>query len=284
LPSFTTDRLLQGTRFSQINDTSHKRNLGLLIARLCDWERVAFLDDDITIPRPADLNLAAGLTDEHAGVGLAIDENPPSFPDNSVVCHAFRDAGGDQGMFVGGGALVVGQESLYSFFPNTYNEDWFFLVGKDNLRPVATVGRAMQRPYDPYGDGRRAQAEELGDCLAEGLFWLFDNGGSVQDADALFWREFLSRRISFIAEVVGMVHHMSIDTGRRLKMLYALRAARDRSERITPELCTLFVSRWRNDRVAWGNHVDSLRERHNAVHVGKVLAGLGLTGQSRLVW
>jgi hypothetical protein len=283
LPRFATDRLLEGTRFYRTTDTSRKRNLGLLIAQLCGWERVVFLDDDIAIPDPADLSVAAGLTDRYAGVGLAIDESWPSFPDNSVVCHAFRDAGGDQGMFVGGGALVVGTASMRSFFPNIYNEDWFFLVGEHDLRPVTMVGRAVQRPYDPYEDGRRAQSEELGDCLAEGLFWLFDNDGSIQDADAPFWADFLRRRISFITEVTGMVHRMHTAKGLRSKMLTALRAARVRSERITPELCTRFVSLWLDDRVTWHAHVDHHRERHSGVDIEKALAALGLMAQSRLV-
>ena len=282
LPRFATDRLLQGTRFHRTTDTSRKRNLGLLIARLCGWERVVFLDDDIAIPDSGDLLLAAGLAEDYAGVGLAIDATWPSFPDNSVVCHAFRDAGGDQGMFVGGGALVVRPASMESFFPNIYNEDWFFLFGEDGLRPVTMVGRALQRPYDPYEDGRRAQSEELGDCLAEGLFWLFDNGGSIEDADAPFWAEFLGKRISFITEVTGMVHRMHVATGLRSKMLTALRAARGRSERITPELCTRFVSAWREDRGTWHAHVDHLRERHSTNDVEKALAGLGLMAQSRL--
>ncbi|MBB4907669.1 hypothetical protein [Actinophytocola algeriensis] len=281
LPRFSTDRLLAGTRFYRTTDTSQKRNLGLLIARLSGWERVAFLDDDITIPEPSDLKVAAGLTDRYAGVGLQIDPRSPSFPDNSVVCHAYRDAGGDQGMFVGGGALVVGSASMTSFFPNIYNEDWFFLLGEDNLRPVTMVGRALQRPYDPYEDGSRAQVEELGDCLAEGLFWLFDNGGSIQDADAVFWQSFLARRISFIADVVAMVNRMPGGGGKRLRMLAALKAARDRSERIKPDLCTQFVARWRNDRVTWRNHVDELQERHRVKNAEKVLTTLGLTGQSR---
>lgn len=282
LPHFATDQLLAGTRFQRTSDTSRKRNLGLLIAQLCGWERVVFLDDDIAIPDLADLWLAAGLTDRYAGVGLAIDGSWPSFPDNSVVCHAFRDAGGDQGMFVGGGALVAGAASMRSFFPNIYNEDWFFLLGENSLGPVTMVGRALQRPYDPYEDGRRAQSEELGDCLAEGVFWLFDNGGSIEDADAPFWAEFLGKRISFITEVTGMVHRMHVATGLRSKMLTALRAARGRSERITPELCTRFVTAWRHDRGTWRDHVDHLRDRHSADDVEKALAGLGLMAQSRL--
>jgi hypothetical protein len=118
LPRFATGKLLTRAGFWRSADTSHKRNLGLLLARLWGWHSVVFLDDDITIPDHEDLRMAAWLTEEYAGVGIAIDPKRPSYPDNSVVCHAYREAGGDQGTFIGGGALVVGAESMNSFFTN----------------------------------------------------------------------------------------------------------------------------------------------------------------------
>jgi glycosyltransferase involved in cell wall biosynthesis len=280
LPRLAADDMLAGTRFHRSTDTSQKRNLGLLIARLCDWQRVVFLDDDIIIPNPEDLRTAAGLTEIYAGVGLSIDGNAPnSFPDNSVVCHAYREAGGDQGMFIGGGALAIGAQSINSFFPNIYNEDWFFLLGEDTLRPVTATGRVFQRPYDPFL-GRRAQTEELGDCLAEGLFWLLDTGRSLKDADEQYWKESLHRRREFITEVVAMVNDLRGTEAKRLKMLASLRAARDRCERIRPELCTRYVALWRDDRDRWRQHVD-VWESHRDKNVEKVLSALGLAGQAR---
>jgi hypothetical protein len=55
-----------------------------------------------------------------------------------------------------------------SFFPDIYNEDWFYLLDDDRLRPVTLVGEAIQPAYDPYRDPCRAQVEESGDDLAEG--------------------------------------------------------------------------------------------------------------------
>lgn len=283
LPRFAADDMLARSRFHRSTDTSQKRNLGLLIARLCGWRQVVFLDDDIIIPNPEDLRTAAGLTDTYAGVGLSIDGNAPnSFPDNSVVCHAYREAGGDQGMFIGGGALAIGAQSINSFFPNIYNEDWFFLLGEDTLRPVTATGRVFQRPYDPFV-GRRAQAEELGDCLAEGLFWLLDTGRSLKDADERYWKESLHRRREFITEVVAMVNDLKGAESKRLKMLAALQAARDRCERIKPELCTRYVALWRDDRDRWRRYVETRQKSLSDTNVEKVLSNLGLAAQSRLL-
>lgn len=280
LPRFATNDLLARTPFKLTADTSQKRNLALVLARSAGWQRVVLLDDDIAIPDPEDLRVAARLTEDYAGVGLAIDPEEPSFPDNSVVCHAYRDAGGDQGMFIGGGALAVGAHAMNSFFPNIYNEDWFFLLGEKTLRPVTMTGRALQRPYDPY-TCRRAQGEELGDCLAEGLFWLLDNGRTIEDADERYWEKSLARRLEFIAEVDGMVREMKGDNRRQLKMLASLRAAKDRCERITPKLCTDYMSAWQDDRKRWRDHLDTrLAMDDGEANIEKAVSSLGLTGQS----
>src|SRR5215467_3110785 len=135
LPELTTSRLLAGTIFERQTDVSTKRNLALLLGHALQWKRVVFLDDDIKVPKPRDLSKAVSLLDAHDAVGLRIG----GFPDNSTVCHAFREAGGQQDTFIGGGALAVEVERNRTFFPNIYNEDWFFVLdaGK-GLQSVAT--------------------------------------------------------------------------------------------------------------------------------------------------
>src|SRR5215472_17786576 len=117
LPELETSRLLAGTPFERETDVSTKRNLALVLSHMLRWKRVVFLDDDIRVPDPADLSKAVSLLGTHAAVGLGIG----GFPDNSVVCHAFREAGGWQETFIGAGALAVDVERNCSFFPNVYN-------------------------------------------------------------------------------------------------------------------------------------------------------------------
>ncbi len=111
LPAFATTDVLREAGFAYPKDTSAKRNLGLVFARFAGWERVVFLDDDIHLPDPDDLERAAQLLGHYEAVGLEIGD----FPDNSVVCHAHRETGGEQFTFIGGGALAVGRESMSSF-------------------------------------------------------------------------------------------------------------------------------------------------------------------------
>ncbi|WP_328646823.1 hypothetical protein OHS58_00870 [Amycolatopsis sp. NBC_00348] len=251
VPEFATDKLLRLHKFDRRVDTSRKRNLGLLIAVLAGWQRILFLDDDIVLPDPADVSAAAGLLGEHAVVGLANS----GMPDNSVVCHALRDIGAAQKTFIGGGALVVGERAFGSFFPNIYNEDWFFLLDGLRLRPSAVTGTAIQHPYDPYRDARRARGEELGDTLAEGVYGLLDNGLGLADADEKYWREFLPDRRRIISTTIEQVLASAIEPAQKARMVAALKAAIGRSHLITPELCVAYLRAWQTDCARWRKHI-----------------------------
>lgn len=274
MPRFSTDYLMENSSFDRNTDTSLKRNVGLLISHLMGWRRVVFLDDDIFVADPQHLRIAAGLTDIHDVVGLNIG----GYPDNSVVCHAYREAGGPQKTFIGGGALAVGARSMRSFFPNIYNEDWFFLLDEEGLRQLAVTGSVSQEPYDPYAVRQRARLEELGDCLAEGLFWLLDVGKTTRDADHRFWRTFLARRRYFINDVIAMVDSAAIDRDKRGSMLSALRAARSKSRSISAHQCFRYLAAWQTDRRRWRRHLDDRHEEHATIvgEIEKLFSSLGL--------
>jgi len=247
LPEFRTDRVLSANRLLvRQTDTSLKRNLGVLVAQAMGWRRVLFLDDDVAVPEPADLGLAASLLDRYDAVGLEMC----GFPDNSVVCHANREAGGWQETFIGGGALVAALDRIDSFFPNIYNEDWFYLLGRDRLRPVTVLGRAIQRPYDPFANPMRARAEELGDNLAEGIFSLLDAGGKINDATARYWRGFLTARARFIDDILRRTEAGPAGPDQP-RIIESLRAAAGRLKIITPQLCATYVEAWQTDRAVW---------------------------------
>jgi hypothetical protein len=272
VPEFATSAVLDNARhgylFKHRTDTSLKRNIGLMFAHVASWDRIVFLDDDIAVPRPEDLNDAVGLLDHYAGVGLSIG----GFPDNSVVCHAYRDAGGAQDTFIGGGALAVGRESFSAFFPSIYNEDWFFLLNETGLRSSTLTGNAIQARYDPYRETMRARSEELGDSLAEGLFSLLDADRQLTQADARFWARFLEKRRRFIDEIIVMAESALLDFADKKRLTAALKAAKGRNWLIDPKMCVDYMEAWRADRKHWEQHVQMLPP----AGIQSLLASLGL--------
>lgn len=280
LPKLATSSLLAGTRFDRRTDVSTKRNLALMLSHAVRWKRVVFLDDDIRVPNPGDLSKAAGLLDSHIAVGLDIG----GFPDNSMVCHAFREAGGWQETFIGGGALAVDIKRNRSFFPNVYNEDWFFVLdaGK-RLHSVASAGQVLQYPYDPYRVDR-ARAEEFGDVLAEGTFWLLDQGKPGSDGDLAHWGTFLSHRRQFIEQVQDMVEvTTSISATERARMGEALKAALGRCKHITPELCVSYMKALATDQERWQRHIQQIR-RQPKQSLEDALGALTVPGKTPLTW
>jgi hypothetical protein len=252
--------MLSGTRFERKTDTSLKRNLGLALSRMVGWGHVLFLDDDIRVEQPDDIRHAAALADTYAAVGLANN----GFPDNSVVCHAYRKVGGSQDSFIGGGALVVPGSRTLSFFPNIYNEDWFFLLDDDRLSPVAVTGKVTQKEYDPFRDASRARSEEFGDCIAEGVYALLDDGKKVHDADADYWRGYLEVRRRLIDDVLSRLPGAGLDAAERRRIVEALKGAQGRREFITPEMCVSYLRAWSADRKRWQTYLRRLPRKQSA--------------------
>jgi len=274
LPELETSRLLTGTIFERRTDLSTKRNLALVLSHMLRWKRIIFLDDDIRVRNPGDLSRAAGLLDTHVAVGLGTE----GMADNSMVCHAFRAVGGWQETFVGGGALAVSIKQDQSFFPNVYNEDWFFLLDSGKrLQSVASVGQVLQYPYDPYRV-ERARAEEFGDVLAEGIFWLLDQGKPGSEGDLEHWRNFLKHRKEFIRQVRSMVASQDgIDSAERPRVQEALTAALGRCERIDPELCVAYMKALAADQDRWQRYIQQVR-RPPVPSLEKALHSLTVSG------
>jgi hypothetical protein len=251
LPPWETSRLLSQTIFARRTDLSAKRNLGLMLSRMLGWSRILFLDDDITAPNPDELRKANRLLRRHHAVGLRIG----GFPDHSVVCHAYKLVGGHQESFIGGGALVIETERCDSFFPDIYNDDWFFMLDTEGkLRSVAQAGEVRQGYFDPFHNVDRAKAEEFGDVLAEGIYWLLDRGGSAFEADQRHWAEFLVKRRRFIERILNM----ALERNERRHVVDALRGSLERLVCIKPELCERYLEAWARDRDMWLRHIEAL--------------------------
>lgn len=228
-------------------DIARKRNVGLLLARLCGWRTIMFLDDDIRGLTASAVSGAAALTARFQAAGFKINR----YPDNSVVCHANRLAGGTQDVFVSGSALVVDVARSDTLFPPIYNEDWLFLFDAAQCRSITLAGTLSQLEYRPFARPRRAVSEEFGDVIAEGLYRLLHEGGVVTDATHTYWRNTLERRFRLIDHIADELLLREEDAPTTGYALMSLAAARKRLAGITELACRSFVHAWRTDVDAW---------------------------------
>jgi hypothetical protein len=231
---------------SYSTDLSVKRNIGLLLARMLNWERLFYLDDDIRDISYPGLCRTVSMLGPYHSAGMRVVK----YPDNSVVCHAHRETGAFQDVFVSGSALAVDSSGYMSFFPDIYNEDWLFFYDDVAKGKLASSGiNATQLRYDPFADPQRAAWQEFGDVLAEGLYGLLHQRGGAADANCDYWAYFLKARQSFLQAIIDRSGQAEAQV--RDSMLAAVRKALECSMQIQPEVCELYVGLWQQDLRRW---------------------------------
>lgn len=242
------------------SDLSAKRNIGLALARMVGWNRIFFMDDDIgEITADAILRTASLLGTEspsgglYRSAGMAVKD----FPDNSVVCHARRQIGEYQDVFVSGSVLAVDTSAPFDFFPDIYNEDWlFFYRDAAGERLTSSGFNARQLPYDPFADPLRAVAQEFGDVIAEGLYALLHSKLGTESAGEEYWRMFLDDRNRILDEILERLP--KAQSVMRQEMSTAIVAARETLREIQPDMCVRYIQAWRNDLERWARLLETL--------------------------
>ena len=253
------------------SDLSVKRNIGLVVARMLDWKRIFFMDDDIRDVTPTALLHTVSALGGDGGcrsVGMAVT----GFPDNSVVCHARRETKRYQGVFVSGSVLAVDTKASFDFFPDIYNEDWLFFYRDTAKGRLGSSGRtATQLPYDPFASPQRAAGQEFGDVIAEGLYALLDEDLGSEYATAEYWNQFLADRKRILDEIIEKSDTAPQDI--REKMTQAVSTARMCLGEIQPDMCVDYVLRWRRDLGQWET---TLKQLPKAASISAALGKLNL--------
>jgi hypothetical protein len=256
-------------------DTAAKRNAALLIARAVGWRAVLFLDDDVRGFGATHMQAVERALDSPdrglEALGWAFDDHP----DNSMVCHAYRLAGGHQSTFIGGGALAVRVSPWTPHFPDVYNEDWLFMLVLmlRSRSALAFAGSMRQAPFDPFAIPEHADRQEFGDVLAEGLFRLLHTGQPLSVArSGVYWGEQLRLRQIMIERILA--RFASHRCGHLTSVQLALERALDfnRTMRSWPPQLAEWVLAWEGDCRTWRQRMVST----GPASLDRALADLGL--------
>jgi hypothetical protein len=232
--------------FYYASDLSMKRNIGLVVARMLGWRRIFFFDDDIRDINAPDVHQTVAMLCSYHIAGMRVT----NFPDNSVACHAHRMTRGRQDVFVTGAALAVDCQQKIGFFPNIYNEDWLFFYDDAARGRLGSSGHEVtQLRYDPFDDARRAEWQEFGDVLAEGLYALLDRGLGLKHATREYWHDFLRARQIFIDKIIERSEMATPEIKERL--LLSVGQAQKCSIGIVPAVLEHYIRLWRRDLHDW---------------------------------
>lgn len=273
---------------SAARDISRKRNLGLLISRMCGWTRILFLDDDIRKLNIQKLSAAAALLDDYPVVGLQVKK----FPDASVVGHARRLTGRKRERFISGGSLLVDPQRLNGFFPAIYHEDWLCIIDHLQLGQVAIGGTVGQLPSQTFNSPERARNEEFGDILASGLRWLVHARNKTRAVDLethaapendfwraatepRFWEQILEQRAALLSSTVERFKMIRPDDPAAVR---SLQAAQQRCDELRADEFVSVTETWLSNLTAWRDQFSRLPP---ADSVEGALFGLGLRARPR---
>jgi hypothetical protein len=254
-------------------DLSMKRNLGLLLARMLGWNRIFFMDDDVRGVSRADLRATVSMLDRYRTVGMRVTD----YADNSVVCHANRATGADQDVFVSGSVLAVNCQQPFGFFPEIYNEDWLFFYDDVRARRLGWSGRDVtQLRYDPFENVQRAERQEFGDVLAEGLYALLHIGSDVSTASDRYWNEFLATRKRFLEEIIWRADSVAPEIGQNI--VRAVQTAMLCLMQVQPQAFEDFINAWRDDLRVWAERLETVPR---AGSIEEALEALALSSTQR---
>jgi hypothetical protein len=278
LLDFSTSDLARAANSVCVNpngDLSTKRNLGLLLARMLGWSRIFFMDDDVRNVALADLRATVSMLGRYRSVGMRVTD----YADNSVVCHAHRATGAEQDVFVSGSVLAVDCRQPFGFFPEIYNEDWLFFYDDVRAKRLGWSGRDVtQLHYDPFEDVERAEHQEFGDVLAEGLYGLLHIGSDLSTVPVRYWNDFLVTRWNFLVEIIGRADSVAPEIGRN-NIVRAAETAMLCLMQVQPKLFEDYIRAWRYDLDKWTERlktvprVDSIEAALEALTLGSVERG-----------
>jgi hypothetical protein len=257
-------------------DLSTKRNLGLLLAKMLGWSRIFFMDDDVRGVTLTDLRATVSMLGRYRSVGMRVTD----YADNSVVCHAHRATGEKQDVFVSGSVLAVDCQQPFGFFPEIYNEDWLFFYDDVRAGRLGWSERDVtQLSYDPFENVERAERQEFGDVLAEGLYALIHVGSDETDATVDYWDEFLAARKKFLEEIIGRSDSVTPEIGQNI--VRAVQTAMLRLMQIQPTAFADYIKAWQEDLRIWAERLETVPSAGSMEEALEVLA-LGSTqrGQS----
>jgi hypothetical protein len=254
-------------------DLSTKRNLGLLLAKMLGWNRIFFMDDDVRDVSLADLRTTVSMLDRYRSVGMRVTD----YADNSVVCHAHRATGAEQDVFVSGSVLAVNCQQPFGFFPEIYNEDWLFFYDDVRAKRLGWSGcDVTQLPYDPFENVQRAERQEFGDVLAEGLYALLHIGSDLAAATCDYWDDFLATRKKFLEGITWRANFVSPVIGQNI--VRVTQTAMLCLMQLQPQAFEDFINAWRGDLRVWAERLETVPRVDS---IEEALKRLGLASAQR---
>ena len=261
----------RGERRPRSSDLSTKRNLGLLLARLNGWNKIVFVDDDITLTRAGSLRAPGPAPRAAADRGHGLPGLPGQL--RRVPRAAARQASHRTTSSPARSWASTATTCRSPSSPTSTTKTGSSSARRSARLELANVGDATQAPYKPFADPEPSTPRGVrGPARRRAV--LADRRGPAasrrqKTIDSIDYRELFefatanfgrssseARRETLRGNPARLSKSLATAEARQRAAVVDARAEQQLST-ITPELCVAFLDAWQEDLGEWETTVEA---------------------------
>lgn len=177
---------------SQSWNLGNCRNFALDYAKINNYNKVLFCDDDITVEKPQDYDYGFKILKDNF-----VSYNLSGMKDDSIIGHIATSLNVvDDDKFLSGGFLYFEPQKIKHRFLNIYNEDWILQMIESDKKIVLSEKKVFHAKFDPFQNYKqKILFQEYGEIFVSGLFKKELN---IDPSNEHFWNTVIEERKNYI--------------------------------------------------------------------------------------
>jgi len=176
----------------------YMRNFALVHAVTNRFEKIIYMDDDISVTEHRLLKELFSLIDAYLFAGAEIS----GMIDDSIMGHIATDLDIFNDRMLSGGFLAFNPKSVNHFFLNIYNEDWLWLFLQLSGRNYIQFGKVLQNLTDAFENyEKKIEFQEYGELALEGVINCYRSASFERLQDLDFWKSIVVERLAYLNQL-----------------------------------------------------------------------------------
>ena len=181
-------------------NTGLVRNYEIMLSKVIGFQKVVFVDDDVSIKNPELLRATFRMLEHVDFVGARIG----GLADQSIIGHVgLRQGDPELPEFVSGGFMGFRLESVMEPFMNYYNEDWIWILMHKTASYAMTPAKIIHQTFHSMvrNGSNRAIRQEMGEMLLEGVWNVAPSRNLPLLTVRSVWKRVIADRVFWIHDI-----------------------------------------------------------------------------------
>jgi hypothetical protein len=191
----------------------YARNFALVVAKSLYLKKVLFMDDDIIVHSPGQIDTLFTLLGEYDFAGAHIS----GLVDDSILGHIATELGIYNERMLSGGFMTFNPFKIEHYFLNNYNEDWIWLFLHLNTKRQIQTSEVFQSIGNPFHNyKRKILFQEFGETALDGILDLYPGKLYESLTSEVFWQRMIKERMDYLnhlfdcSEKKNLIDYMKI--------------------------------------------------------------------------